>query len=51
MDDVPLPPPPGPLYLGFTTLKNRVLMGAMHTGLADGRDLSGWPPASASGQL
>ena len=29
-----------PLELGFTTLKNRVLMGSMHTGLEDGRDLS-----------
>ncbi len=29
-----------PLNLGFTTLKNRVLMGSMHTGLEDGRDLS-----------
>ena len=29
-----------PLDLGFTTLKNRVLMGSMHTGLEDGRDLS-----------
>ncbi|MCO5355930.1 NADPH-dependent 2,4-dienoyl-CoA reductase [Acidovorax kalamii] len=29
-----------PLHLGFTTLKNRVLMGSMHTGLEDGRDLS-----------
>jgi 2,4-dienoyl-CoA reductase (NADPH2) len=28
-----------PLDLGFTTLKNRVLMGSMHTGLEDGRDL------------
>ena len=28
-----------PLDLGFTTLKNRVLMGSMHTGLEDrGRD-------------
>ncbi|MES2991423.1 MAG: NADPH-dependent 2,4-dienoyl-CoA reductase [Pseudomonadota bacterium] len=26
-----------PLALGFTTLKNRVLMGSMHTGLEDGR--------------
>ena len=26
-----------PLNLGFTTLKNRVLMGSMHTGLEDGR--------------
>ena len=25
-----------PLNLGFTTLKNRVLMGSMHTGLEDG---------------
>ena len=29
-----------PLDLGFTTLKNRVLMGSMHTGLEDGRDLT-----------
>ncbi|MFZ2989689.1 MAG: NADPH-dependent 2,4-dienoyl-CoA reductase, partial [Ideonella sp.] len=28
-----------PLDLGFTTLKNRVLMGSMHTGLEEGRDL------------
>lgn len=26
-----------PLDLGFTTLKNRVLTGSMHTGLEDGR--------------
>lgn len=26
-----------PLDLGFTTLKNRVLMGSMHTGLEDSR--------------
>jgi 2,4-dienoyl-CoA reductase (NADPH2) len=26
-----------PLDLGFTTLKNRVMMGSMHTGLEDGR--------------
>ena len=26
-----------PIDLGFTTLKNRVLMGSMHTGLEDGR--------------
>ena len=25
-----------PLDLGFTTLRNRVLMGSMHTGLEDG---------------
>lgn len=39
----PTPPYPhllAPLDLGFTTLKNRVLMGSMHTGLEDGRDLS-----------
>ena len=24
-----------PLYLGFTTLRNRVIMGSMHTGLED----------------
>ncbi len=29
-----------PLELGFTQLKNRVLMGSMHTGLEDARDLS-----------
>ena len=29
-----------PLDLGFTKLKNRVLMGSMHTGLEEGRDLS-----------
>jgi 2,4-dienoyl-CoA reductase (NADPH2) len=29
-----------PLDLGFTTLRNRVLMGSMHTGLEDSRDLS-----------
>lgn len=29
-----------PLDLGFTQLKNRVLMGSMHTGLEDLRDLS-----------
>jgi 2,4-dienoyl-CoA reductase (NADPH2) len=28
-----------PLDLGFTTLRNRVLMGSMHTGLEDGRQL------------
>ncbi len=27
-----------PLDLGFTTLKNRVLMGSMHTGLEETRD-------------
>ena len=29
-----------PLDLGYTQIKNRVLMGSMHTGLEDGRDLS-----------
>ena len=29
-----------PLDLGHTTLRNRVLMGSMHTGLEEGRDLS-----------
>ena len=46
---VAMPPAPGaalyphllaPLDLGFTTIKNRVLMGSMHTGLEDGRDLT-----------
>ncbi|MEL6889541.1 MAG: NADPH-dependent 2,4-dienoyl-CoA reductase, partial [Pseudomonadota bacterium] len=27
-----------PLHLGFTTLKNRVLMGSMHTGLEETKD-------------
>ena len=27
-----------PLDLGFTTLKNRVLMGSMHTGLEEAED-------------
>ena len=27
-----------PLDLGFTTLKNRVLMGSMHTGLEEHKD-------------
>jgi 2,4-dienoyl-CoA reductase (NADPH2) len=36
---VPYPHLLQPLDLGFTTLKNRVLMGSMHTGLEDGRDL------------
>ena len=27
-----------PLDLGFTTLKNRILMGSMHTGLEEGKD-------------
>ncbi len=29
-----------PLDLGFTRIKNRVLMGSMHAGLEEGRDLS-----------
>ena len=29
-----------PLHLGHTTLRNRVLMGSMHTGLEDARVLS-----------
>ncbi|MDO9405866.1 MAG: NADPH-dependent 2,4-dienoyl-CoA reductase [Polaromonas sp.] len=33
----PFPNLLAPLDLGFTTLKNRVLMGSMHTGLEDGR--------------
>jgi 2,4-dienoyl-CoA reductase (NADPH2) len=42
MDVAALPYPHllAPLDLGFTTLRNRVLMGSMHTGLEDGRDLS-----------
>ena len=37
MPDSPFPQLLAPLDLGFTTLKNRVLMGSMHTGLEDGR--------------
>ena len=33
----PFPHLLAPLELGFTTLKNRVIMGSMHTGLEDGR--------------
>ncbi|MBA4111652.1 MAG: NADPH-dependent 2,4-dienoyl-CoA reductase [Leptothrix sp. (in: Bacteria)] len=40
MPRAPYPHLLAPLDLGFTTLKNRVLMGSMHTGLEDGRDLS-----------
>ena len=34
-----------PIDLGFTTLKNRVLMGSMHTGLEDAPD--GFPKLAA----
>jgi 2,4-dienoyl-CoA reductase (NADPH2) len=37
MNDTPYPNLLSPLDLGFTTLKNRVMMGSMHTGLEDGR--------------
>ena len=43
-----------PLDLGFTTLKNRVLMGSMHTGLEDERDytkLAAYFSARAEGQV
>jgi len=40
MSHAPYPHLLAPLDLGFTTLKNRVLTGSMHTGLEDGRDLS-----------
>ena len=36
MTDINYPHLFAPLDLGFTTLKNRVLMGSMHTGLEDG---------------
>ncbi len=36
MSDTQYPHLLAPLDLGFTTLKNRVLMGSMHTGLEDG---------------
>jgi 2,4-dienoyl-CoA reductase (NADPH2) len=42
IENMTLPPAPtpyphlfSPLDLGFTTLRNRVLMGSMHTGLED----------------
>ncbi|WP_395137808.1 FAD-dependent oxidoreductase [Schlegelella aquatica] len=38
-DPTPYPHLLAPLDLGFTTLRNRVLMGSMHTGLEDGRRL------------
>jgi 2,4-dienoyl-CoA reductase (NADPH2) len=37
MNTSPFPHLLEPLDLGFTTLRNRVLMGSMHTGLEDGR--------------
>ena len=38
-----------PLDLGFTTLRNRVVMGSMHTGLEDrARDTDRWPSTSPS---
>ena len=39
-----------PLDLGFTTLRNRVLMGSMHTGLEDGSQATSptSPPTSPS---
>ena len=40
-----------PLDLGFTTLRNRVLMGSMHTGLEDRpSDCTSWPPSTPSGR-
>jgi len=38
MPDTPYPHMLAPLDLGFTVLKNRVLMGSMHTGLEETRD-------------
>ncbi|VAV92705.1 2,4-dienoyl-CoA reductase [NADPH] [hydrothermal vent metagenome] len=38
MSDSPYPLLLSPLDLGFTTLKNRVLMGSMHTGLEEAKD-------------
>lgn len=40
MEQHPFPKLFEPLDLGFTALKNRVLMGSMHTGLEEGQDLS-----------
>ena len=38
-----------PLDLGFTTLKNRVLMGSMHTGWRTGVTSRAWRRTFASG--
>ena len=38
MDDKSYPHLLAPLELGFTQLRNRVLMGSMHTGLEESRD-------------
>ncbi|NOZ66621.1 MAG: NADPH-dependent 2,4-dienoyl-CoA reductase [Alphaproteobacteria bacterium] len=38
MSDSPYPTLLSPLDLGFTTLKNRILMGSMHTGLEEAKD-------------
>jgi len=38
MSSSPYPTMLSPLDLGFTTLKNRVLMGSMHTGLEEAKD-------------
>ncbi|VAV91889.1 2,4-dienoyl-CoA reductase [NADPH] [hydrothermal vent metagenome] len=38
MSDTPYPTLLSPLDLGFTTLKNRILMGSMHTGLEEAED-------------
>lgn len=39
-----------PLDLGFTTLKNRILMGSMHTGLEElPGEKSGSPPFMLNG--
>jgi len=44
MTDTAYPHLLAPLDLGFTTLKNRVLMGSMHTGLEETKD---WPRVAA----
>ncbi len=39
-----------PLNLGFTTLRNRVMMGSMHTGLEDRfYNYPSWRPTFGSG--
>lgn len=41
-----------PLDLGFTQLRNRVLMGSMHTGLEEEKGaLTSWPPSMVSGPV
>jgi hypothetical protein len=50
MTNPPYPHLFDPLDLGFTTLKNRAIMGSMHTGLEEDPDgLGDWPPILPNG--